>query len=52
MALDVIDRQAYFRFASTFFRKAGRMLPEETFAAAYDRFEGITRRWFFVLCRL
>ena len=42
MALDVIDRQDYFRFASTFFRKAGRMLPEETFAAAYDRFEGIT----------
>ena len=42
MSLDVIDRQAYFRFAASFFRKAGRTLPEETFAAAYDRFEGIT----------
>ena len=42
MALDVIDRQAYFRFAASFFRKAGRILPEETFVAAYDRFEGIT----------
>ena len=42
MSLDVIDRQAYFRFAASFFRKAGRMLPEETFAVAYERFEGIT----------
>lgn len=42
MSLDVIDRQAYFRFAASFFRKAGRILPEETFVAAYDRFEGIT----------
>ena len=42
MSLDVIDRQAYFRFAASFFRKAGRILPEETFVAAYNRFEGIT----------
>jgi len=42
LSLDVIDKAAYFRFASAFFRKAGRMLPEETFALAYDRFEGIT----------
>ena len=42
MSLDVIDRQAYFRFAASFFRKAGRILPEETFVAAYDGFEGIT----------
>ena len=42
MSLDIIDRQAYFRFAASFFRKAGRILPEETFMAAYDRFEGIT----------
>ena len=42
MSLGVIDRQAYFRFAASFFRKAGRMLPEDTFAAVYDRFEGIT----------
>ena len=42
MSLDVIDRQAYFRFAASFFRKVGRILPEETFVAAYDRFEGIT----------
>ena len=42
MSLDVIDRQAYFRFAASFFRKAGRILPEETFVAAYERFEGIT----------
>ena len=42
MSLGVIDRQSYFRFAASFFRKAGRILPEETFRAAYDRFEGIT----------
>jgi AAA+ ATPase superfamily predicted ATPase len=42
MSLGVIDRQAYFRFAASFFRKAGRILPEETFRAAYDRFDGIT----------
>ena len=42
MSLDVINRRDYFRFAASFFRKAGRILPEETFAAAYDRFEGIT----------
>ena len=42
MSLGVIDRQTYFRFAASFFRKAGRILPEETFRAAYDRFEGIT----------
>ena len=42
MSLGVIDRQAYFRFAASLFRKAGRILPEETFVAAYDRFEGIT----------
>ena len=42
MSLDVIDRRDYFRFAASFFRKAGRILPEETFAVAYDRFEGIT----------
>jgi len=42
MSLDVIDRKAYFRFAASFFRKAGRMLSEETFALAYDRFDGIT----------
>ena len=42
MSLDVIDKSTYFRFAASFFRKAGRILPEETFAAAYDRFEGIT----------
>ena len=42
MSLGVIDRQAYFRFAASFFRKAGKILPQETFAAAYDRFEGIT----------
>jgi len=42
MSLGVIDRQAYFRFAASFFRKAGRMLPEETFTATYERFEGIT----------
>ena len=42
MSLDVIDRRNYFRFAASFFRKAGRILPEETFTAAYDRFEGIT----------
>ena len=42
MSLGVNDRQAYFRYAATFFRKAGRILPEETFTAAYDRFEGIT----------
>ena len=42
MSLGVIDRQVYFRFAASFFRKAGRILPEETFRAAYDRFEGIT----------
>ena len=42
MSLGVIDRQTYFRFAASLFRKAGRILPEETFVAAYDRFEGIT----------
>ncbi len=42
MSLDVIDRSDYFHFAASFFRKAGRILPEETFVAAYDRFEGIT----------
>ena len=42
MSLGVIDRQAYFRFAASFFRKAGKILPQETFTAAYDRFEGIT----------
>ncbi len=42
MSLGVIDRRDYFRFAASFFRKAGRILPEETFTAAYDRFEGIT----------
>ncbi len=42
MSLGVIDSQAYFRFAASFFRKAGKILPQETFAAAYDRFEGIT----------
>jgi len=42
MSLGVIDRQTYFRFAASFFRKAGRILPEETFIEAYDRFEGIT----------
>ena len=42
MSLGVIDRQAYFRFAASFFRKCGRILPEETFVVAYDRFEGIT----------
>ncbi len=42
MSLGVIDREAYFRFAASFFRKAGKILPQETFAAAYDRFEGIT----------
>jgi len=42
MSLDVIGKNAYFRFAASFFRKAGRILPEETFGLAYDRFEGIT----------
>lgn len=42
LSLDVIDRTAYFRFAASFFRKAGRVLSEETFNLAYDRFEGIT----------
>jgi len=42
MSLDVIAKPEYFRFAASFFRKAGRILPEATFAAAYDRFEGIT----------
>ena len=42
MSLDVIDRKAYFRFAAAFFRKAGKILPEGTFAWVYDRFEGIT----------
>ena len=42
MSLGVIDRQVYFRFAASLFRKAGKILPEETFVAAYDRFEGIT----------
>lgn len=42
MSLGVIDRQAYFRFAASLFRTAGRILSEETFFEAYDRFEGIT----------
>ena len=42
MSLGVIDRHEYFRFAASFFRRAGRILPEDTFAAVYDRFEGIT----------
>lgn len=42
MSLDVIDKKAYFRFAASFFRKAGRVLPEETFDFAYDRFGGVT----------
>jgi len=42
LSLDVIDKEAYFRFAASFFRKAGRLLPDETFSLAYDRFEGIT----------
>ena len=31
MSLGVIDRQEYFRFAASFFRKAGRILTEETY---------------------
>ena len=36
MSLGVIDRPAYFRFAASFFRKAGRILPEETFRDASE----------------
>jgi len=42
LPLDVIDRTAYYRFAAGLFRKAGRILPEPTFAWLYDRFDGIT----------
>jgi len=42
LSLDVIGKQDYFRFAAAFFRRACRVLPEETFSLAYDRFEGIT----------
>jgi len=42
LSLDVIDRTVYYRFAAAFFRKAKRILPEETFFWVYDRFDGIT----------
>lgn len=42
MPLGVIDENRYFAFAEGFFRKAGRKLDRDVFAALYRRFGGIT----------
>lgn len=42
LPLDVIDEEAYYRFASKFFAEAGRRLDRGLFEALYRRFDGIT----------
>ena len=42
MPLDVIDENAYYDFAESFFRKAGKRLDRDVFRALYRRFDGIT----------
>ena len=37
-----IDAGSYYSFASHFFKKQGRTLPEDVFAGIYDRFDGHT----------
>lgn len=40
--LERIDRQEYFSFAESFFKKKGNRLPQSEFDVIYDRYEGHT----------
>lgn len=42
LSIGPIDRGKYYAFASGFFKKAGRDLPEEVFNSVYDMYEGHT----------
>lgn len=42
LSIGPIDRGKYYVFASDFFKKAGRDLPEEVFNSVYDRYDGHT----------
>ena len=40
--IDTIDESVYYQFASAFFEKEGRHLPEEVFHGVYSLYEGYT----------
>lgn len=42
--IDVIDENAYYKFAATFFKRQGRILPWEIFHSVYSLYDGYT--WF------
>ncbi len=40
--IDVIDKEVYFNFAASLFKKQGRTLPEDVFSFVYSLYEGYT----------
>lgn len=42
LAIDCIDKRAYYDFAAAFFKRRSRMLERSVFDSVYDRFDGHT----------